>query len=99
MRMHVPQRGDGLKTPSRVFPAPRAPAEYRSLECRCEKHSDEWLVLTYSRQRGFFEPNPSRAAEAIASTVDDHDAWGPESRANLLFYAERIATLMRDPCK
>ena len=45
------------------------------------------------------EPVPTKVGEALAAVVANDDKWGPESRANLLFYAERIATLMRDPSK
>lgn len=48
----------------------RKPAEYRSLECICEKTGpDDPMILTYSRDRGFFEPRTNRLAEPVVGKV------------------------------
>lgn len=48
----------------------RMPAEYRWLECTCEKTGpDDPMILTYSRERGFFEPLTNRAAEPVVGKV------------------------------
>lgn len=48
----------------------RKPAEYRSLECICEKTGpSDPMILTYSRERGFFEPITNRLAEPVVGKV------------------------------
>jgi hypothetical protein len=46
------------------------PAEYRSLVCICEKTGpDDPILLTYSRERGFFEPITNRLAYPVVGKV------------------------------
>lgn len=48
----------------------RKPAEYRSLECECELTGpDDLVILTYSHERGFFEPITNRLAEPVVGKV------------------------------
>jgi hypothetical protein len=47
----------------------RTPRQFELLECRCEKHPTEWLRLTYSKDRGFFEPITNQAAEPVVGAV------------------------------
>lgn len=44
------------------------PAEYRLLECICEK-TPHPMLLCYSKARGFFEPITNLDAEPIAGRV------------------------------
>lgn len=45
----------------------RAPREYKPLVCQCERASN--MLLTYSRERGFFEPITNQDAEPVVGNV------------------------------
>lgn len=58
----------------------RKPAQYRSLLCICEKTGpdDTPMMLTYSKDRGFFEPVTNQLAEPVVGKVLSwkyHEAW------------------------
>ena len=44
------------------------PAQFRMILCQCE-HSKEPMLLTYSRNRGYFEPVTGQSAEPIVGRV------------------------------
>jgi len=45
------------------------PAQHEALECRCAKFPNEWLNLTYSHERGFFEPVTNLDAEPVVGRI------------------------------
>lgn len=45
------------------------PAEYRPLEARGSKKPNVWYLLTYSKDRGFFEPISNRDAEPVIGKI------------------------------
>ena len=47
----------------------RNPRQYQPLEVRGQKYPDEWLLLTYSKDRGFFEPVTNMLAEPVIGQV------------------------------
>ncbi len=48
----------------------KMPSEYVTLECICEKTGPKNpMILTYSKERGFFEPITNRDAEPIVGKV------------------------------
>lgn len=47
----------------------KKPAQYRLLKVRAEKYPNEWLLLTFSKDRGFFEPITNSAAEPVVGKI------------------------------
>lgn len=48
----------------------RHPAEFRLLDCACERASEP-MLLTYSSERGFIEPITNLDAEPVVGKVLD----------------------------
>lgn len=48
----------------------RPPAQFRLLLCACERATDH-MLLTYSSERGFFEPITNLDAEPVVGKVLD----------------------------